>query len=292
MKRFLNFSLFLVMFVSVFGCNSFRDQMPDYEKIADKITNRTAEKLKKERKLILIGIGGRMMDDIQMMAMSFNYYHEVNLEQARELLIYAINEYLSDINNNQDIRPYLHEYPFTSKNVEIMIFVYGPDRLELPAEKIYCITSRNGVIRYYTRSDRDHPMCKETYDEALNEIAFSQGLETGVRNTNEKVAVAEAVAKDGAKVSVTVNSFKYSMFQISGEKFKSYESLNFVSNSCGEVLCFPVQADKNGNIPGMRFLPAVIGKSGGICYIDILRDKDAIHIKLPWGMECKNIEND
>src|SRR5690348_9149685 len=106
MKRFLNFSLVLFMFVSVFGCSSFRDQIPDYERIADKITNRTAEKLKKEKKIILIGIGGRMMDDIQMMAMSFNYYQEVNLEQARELLIYAVNEYLSDINNNQDVRPY------------------------------------------------------------------------------------------------------------------------------------------------------------------------------------------
>ena len=154
MKCFFNLFLFLFMFVSVFGCSSFRDQTPDYEKIADKITNRTAEKLKKEKKLTLIGIGGRMMDDIQMMAMSFNYYQEVNLEQARELLIYVINEYLSDINNNQDVRPYLHEYPFTSKNVEIRIFIYGPDRTELPSEKIDCITSIDGVLEYYTRSDR------------------------------------------------------------------------------------------------------------------------------------------
>ena len=143
---------------------------PDYEKIADKITNRTAEKLKKEKNLFLIGTGGQMMDDIQMMAMSFNYYHEVSLEQARELIIYAVNEYLSDINNNQEVRSYLHEYPFTAKNVEIMIFVYGPDRRTLPPEQIYCITSIDSVLEYYTSSDRDHPICEETYDEALGKI--------------------------------------------------------------------------------------------------------------------------
>ena len=65
-----------------------------------------------------------MMDDIQMMAMSFNYYEEVNLKTARELTIYVINEYLSAINSNKELRPYLHEYPFTAKNVEIRIFIY------------------------------------------------------------------------------------------------------------------------------------------------------------------------
>jgi len=286
MKRFLNFSLFLFMFVSVFGCNSFRDKMPEYEKIADKITNRTAEKLKKEKKLILIGIGGRMMDDIQMMAMSFNYYHEVNLEQARELLIYAINEYLSDINNNQDVRPYLHEYPFTSKNVEIRIFIYGPDRKKLPPDKIGYISSIDGVLEYYTRADDDHPICRETYAEALREIAFSQGLGTGIRKTNKEVVVAEAVAKDGAEVKISASSFKYSIYQLSGGGFKPHESLNCISTSCDEVLYFQLKANENGELSGVGSMPAVIGKSGGICRIDILREGSPIHIKYPWGSEA------
>ena len=227
-----------------------------------------------------------MMDDIQMMAMSFNYYHEVDLEQARELIVFTINEYLSDINNNQEIRPYLHEYPFTSKNVEIRIFIYGPDRLELPPEKIYCITSRNGILRYYTRSDRDHPICKETYDDALDEIAFSQGLEAVDRNTNEEIIVTEAVAKDGAKASISASSFKYSIYQLNGEGFKPYESLNVISNSCHEVLYFQIKADENGNLPSVGSMPEVIGKSGGICHIDILREEAPIHIKLPWGIEA------
>jgi len=57
--------------------------------------------------LIPVGTGG------QMMAMSFDYYQEVDLKTARELIVYDINEYLSVINGNNEIKPYLHEYPFT-----------------------------------------------------------------------------------------------------------------------------------------------------------------------------------
>lgn len=94
-----------------------------------------------------------------------------------------------------------------------------------------------------------------------------------------------AIAKDGAKVSVTVASFEYPIFQISGERFKSCEVVNFISNSCGEVLYFSIQADKNGNIPAMGFSPEVIGQSGGLCHIDILREHDSIHLQFPWGTE-------
>ena len=166
MKFVFNCGMILFMFSFVFGCSSFCHQSQDYEKIADKITEKTAKKLKDQKNLVLIGTGGQMMHDIQAMDMSFNYYHEVDLKTARELIIYAINEYLSEINDDEKIRPYLHEYPFTAKNVEIRIFIYGPDRLKLPPEKIYCITSLNGTLEYYTRSDHYHPICEETYQEA------------------------------------------------------------------------------------------------------------------------------
>jgi hypothetical protein len=282
------------MFSFLFGC-SFFNSSSDYEKIADKITEKTAEKLQVEKHLCLIGTGGQMMDDIQMMAMSFNYYQEVEIEKARMLIVYAVHDYLLEINNNNKIRPYLHNYPFNSKNVEIRIFVYNSDRSELPPEKIYCIECINGKIEYYTRLNPRQAIHEESYEEASKKTVTSQNVAKQIgpiidENYKKKNIFREAIAKDGAKVNVTVDSFEHSMFKIRGEDFKPYEALNFISNSCNEVLCFSIQADKSGNIPEMGFLPAVIGKSGGICYIDILRDKDAIHIRFPWGIECK-IEN-
>jgi len=158
------------MFSFLFGCSSFSPSQ-DYEKIADKITEKIAKKLKAQKNLYLVGTGGQMMDDIQMMAMSFDYYQEVDLKIGRELIVHIINEYLLAINSNKEIRPYLHEYPFTAKNVEIRIFIYNPDRSELPLEKIDCITSLNGMLKYYTRSNPRQAIYEETYKQALRAIS-------------------------------------------------------------------------------------------------------------------------
>src|SRR4051812_32005648 len=116
MKLFFNGGLILFMFSFLFGCSSFGYQSPRYIKLAHDITEKTAKKLKEQKGLSLAGTGGRMMDDIQMMMMGFNFYKIVDIETARQLLTYSVQEYLSDINSNEKIRPYLHNYPFTEEN--------------------------------------------------------------------------------------------------------------------------------------------------------------------------------
>ncbi len=164
-----------VMFSLLFGCSSLGYQSPRYVKLAAEITEKTAQELKEKKNLYLVGTGGGMMNDIQMMAMSFHFYQEVDLKEARELVVYAINEYLLDINNNEEIRPYLHEYPFTAKNVEIHIWIYKPDRHRLPPEKIYYISAIDGILDYYIRGLEEYSrqaICEETYEEALQAISF------------------------------------------------------------------------------------------------------------------------
>jgi hypothetical protein len=97
--------------------------------------------------------------------------------------------------------------------------------------------------------------------------------------------ICGAIAKDGAKVSITIGNFEHSMFQIHGEGFKPYESLNFISTSCDEVAYFQIETDEHGYLPPTWILPAVIGKSGGICHVDILREGNFIYLKFPWGSE-------
>ncbi len=145
-KAVLYFGVTLFMLSFVFGCGY---HSPRYVKLADRITEQTARKLQKQKNLCLVGTGGQMMDDIQVMDMSFFYYQEVDLKTGRELIVNAINEYLLAINSNKEVRPYLHEYPFTAKNVEIRIFLYKPDRSNLPPSiaEIYSIFSGGRLDR-------------------------------------------------------------------------------------------------------------------------------------------------
>ena len=162
------------MFSFIFGCSSFGYQSPHYVKLAHEITEKTAKKLKEQKDLILIGTGGKMMGDIQAMDMSFDYYHEVDLKTARKLLIDSVQEYLSDINSNDKIRKYLHKYPFTAKNVEIVIFFRSPDGFKVPPGKINIAAANQGKVIYYIDYPEKHTIksiYKETYEEALQAIS-------------------------------------------------------------------------------------------------------------------------
>ncbi len=143
----------------------------DYEVIADQITKQTILLLKKEKGLIAIGTGGGMMGDIYNMGISFQYFHPVNLEEARKLLVYACQTYLNNINSNKEVRPYLHNYPFSIKNIEIRIWLRQPNGDFLPPNELEYFCSLNGILSYelstYKQFDIPPILLEETYEEAL-----------------------------------------------------------------------------------------------------------------------------
>ena len=59
MKSFLKVFVVLFIFSFIFGCYFFISS-EDYEKIADKITEKTLKELKTQKNLYLVGIGGQM----------------------------------------------------------------------------------------------------------------------------------------------------------------------------------------------------------------------------------------
>jgi hypothetical protein len=164
-----NLGIMICMLSFLFGCSSFSFSS-DYEKIADKITEKTAKELKAQKNLYLVGTGGQMMDDIQMMMMGFNFYRVVDIETARQLLVDSVQEYLSAINSNEEIRPHLHNYPFTAKNVEIVIYFYNSDGSEISSGKINIAAANQGKVIYYIDDPEKNnikPIHEETYEEAL-----------------------------------------------------------------------------------------------------------------------------
>jgi len=124
--------------------------------------------------MYLIGTGGQMMDDIQMMAMSFEVCRPIDVSKARQLLISVIQKYLSKINNDEKIRPYLHQYPFTDKNIEIDFWIRNPDRSRVALNKIYYVSAIDGILRYYVDDPEKFSrklVNEETYEEALQIIS-------------------------------------------------------------------------------------------------------------------------
>ncbi len=171
MKYFL-ILIFGSFFVTLFCC--FNSKEEDYEKLGNVITTKTANRLRIEKGLYLIGTGGQMMDDIQIMGMGFEFFHPIDIKKGRELLLFSIEEYLNAINCDEKIRPYLHQYPFTAKNIEMQVWIRNSDGSRVPLDKIYYISAIDGILTYYTDDPEKYwrkTVHKETYEEALQEIA-------------------------------------------------------------------------------------------------------------------------
>ena len=113
------------------------------------------------------------MHDIQMMMMGFNYYHVVDVNAARHLLVDSVEEYLSAINANEELRPYLHDYPFTAKNIKISIYFYSPDRYKVPTGEIMIAAANEGQLVYYIDEPEKYDLKaihEETYEDALKAV--------------------------------------------------------------------------------------------------------------------------
>ena len=167
MKVSSNCVLILIFFYLLTGCSSY--DSPKYVRIANDITMKTAGKLNDQAQLHLAGIGGGMMDNVQMMAMMLDYYNEVEFKKARELIVYVVNTYLEEINNNIEIRPYLVEYPFTARNVEVVIFFYCSEGISVPEGKIKIVAAKEGKIIYYIdqpENDSIKAIYQETFEQA------------------------------------------------------------------------------------------------------------------------------
>ncbi|MCE5294366.1 MAG: hypothetical protein LLF94_07100 [Chlamydiales bacterium] len=145
---------------------------PNYVEIAHGITAKVAKKIHNEKNLLPIGTGGGMRGDIKMMAISFSYQQEVDIPTARELLVYCVEEYLSAINADEKVRPFLHNFPFTAKNIEIRIFFSTKNDEDVPVGKLSIASAIKGGVRYKANNHNYtlDILREETYEEALKLI--------------------------------------------------------------------------------------------------------------------------
>jgi hypothetical protein len=174
MKLPISFGIVMSIVTLLFGCSFPKEKISPDVKLAREITVHTAKKLKEQKHLYLIGTGGQMMDDIEMLMMGFYFYDVVDIENARQLLVYSVEQYLSAINTNEEIRPYLYNYPFRTENVEIVIYFRNPNGSNVPSDKITIAAAKRGKIIYYIDCPEKYnlkTLYEETYEEALKLVS-------------------------------------------------------------------------------------------------------------------------
>ncbi len=166
----------LIIFLT--GCN-----FPPFEKISNKeacinaAEKKAANQIATQLGLSLIGTGAQAMNEIKMLGLYFVCYHQVTVDEARVLIASAMNIYLSIINEDPEIRPYLSKYPFEPKNMEISISIFQPDGSEPFAGEITFAQAERGKVSYQiseSGDSRTKTICTESFEESVKKLKQQQ----------------------------------------------------------------------------------------------------------------------
>lgn len=170
-KQFILVSKNLILLPVFCMLMAFGVREPNYCKIARRIAGTYAIEFAQPRGLQLTGYGGAMMDDIQEIELRFLSLGTLNVEAARTLYVEMMEEFLVRINQNDKIRPYLHDYPFGIKNIRLVIGFDDASRHILGDGHVaHMFIGRNDTLyydAYNPETEEFYTLYKENYGEAL-----------------------------------------------------------------------------------------------------------------------------
>lgn len=170
----MRFNLYLLLiFIFSAGCSS----KPKRVVLFDQILAQYVELIAKNEQLLTYGEGGSLMggpnmDLIREFSIAARSKKLVDLKEARAITIRCVEQLLSLVNENGEIRPFLVHYPFPPTGADLTLVFLPFDESNFKSEKTYINTVyfMRGQVYYmqYDREKKDsHLTFKETYEEAL-----------------------------------------------------------------------------------------------------------------------------
>lgn len=118
------------------------------------------------------GTGAAMMGDIQEICVDLDKVGNFEFSEARTYVISKAELLIKMMNEDIEIRPYLHDYPATAKNISFAINFTTPEGKEVPYPYISRVSVLLGDLDYYVKDKRESIFC-EPYEKALLEYRES-----------------------------------------------------------------------------------------------------------------------
>lgn len=148
----------------------------------EKVKNRALRKIREKYPVLKLAvIGGGGVTNFHNITFYFDCKELKSVSEARKMLVDVCEITLGEVNANKKLRPYLSNYPFKARNLDIAIFFAG----QYGEGKLYCVNQINDRVDFesknYTKVSVTHSwvFLTESYDEAKKKVA-----KTLVQNTN------------------------------------------------------------------------------------------------------------
>ena len=143
-------------------------------KEAGRIMGRFCKRAEKQYNLSCYGSGGSLMGDIQTFDLTFQSYEKINVEKAREKYVRIMEDFLEQTNQDEGVRPYLHQYPLPIEGFELGL-IFGEKTSDEFVEQPYVaiVFLGKGYV-YYESWNREKDcfenLLKEPYSEAYEKV--------------------------------------------------------------------------------------------------------------------------
>lgn len=162
MKKLL---IMLFLFFSLYGEAMSKHKSPSYVDLAYRAQDNIAKMICEKHNLTVSGDYMALFDRVNELGLNFDVKGPLSKDELRYLLIDCIHIYLYFINQDQEIRPYLKNYPFTPENLELIIYIHGVNKEDISVASTYI-----GKL-FYDFYDPETQLKDrtevETYEEAL-----------------------------------------------------------------------------------------------------------------------------
>ncbi len=205
MRTFLKFCfLGSFLFILEVQASAKKETTVSYLQYVDEITNDFVKEMENETGLSCRGSGGSMPYDVEEFDIMLVGYRRATQEEARALMVTAIQKLLKKINEHEKIRPFLREYPFTESRASISIaFQTNHGRRYLDGSIALAFNARNKI--FYERAEKQLVKYSATINCATGKIdspAYEKVQEKLVRITDETYEEAVKIVADSPAIAM------------------------------------------------------------------------------------------
>ncbi len=167
-KQWILFSLLIFC-----GCSQLQQKKSyapsEKQVLVNKVRKKVASDLENKYGLIPCGTGGQMMYQIEKLMLIFNYPKPLTEDEARVLVVNAVDEFVASVNQEEAIHQYLANYPFRPENVEVTIFLQDSRGKRVQPDRFIFVEAAAGRVVYKAddpETNRYRIVHKETFEEA------------------------------------------------------------------------------------------------------------------------------
>jgi hypothetical protein len=145
----------------------------DYVIMANNISAQVQKTLSERYKMKILGVKSGLADCVNVLGLSFQVTGPLSKEELRIILVGSVEEFLTQINSNVQIRPFLKNFPFTAKQITITLFIknkngqniYHPDislAYASAGEVAFNTVNINNIYGYESREREIYEIAYET----------------------------------------------------------------------------------------------------------------------------------